>query len=154
MFLVHSHPSHLMHLFLVGGEKLVPISPVSGYNFVNVYGPTEGTVFCTELIVDKEYYRIPIGHTLPDYKSYVLDKNLNRVPTMVSGELYISGPQVGRGYLNREKENKEAFLENPFEKDPKFRKLYKTGDIVRYLPDGKIDFIGRKDGQPFLFAKK
>ena len=133
--------------FLVGGEKLVPISPVSGYNFVNVYGPTEGTVFCTELIVDKEYYRIPIGHTLPDYKSYVLDKNLNRVPTMVSGELYISGPQVGRGYLNREKENKEAFLENPFEKDPKFRKLYKTGDIVRYLPDGKIDFIGRKDGQ-------
>ena len=133
--------------FLLGGEKLVPMKAPKGYDFVNLYGPTEGTVFCTSQVLDKEYYRIPIGRTLPDYKSYVLDKNLNRVPCLVSGELYISGPQVARGYLNREKENKEAFLTNPYTKDPKFQRLYKTGDIVRYLPDGKIDFIGRKDGQ-------
>jgi amino acid adenylation domain-containing protein/thioester reductase-like protein len=97
--------------------------------------------------VDKVYSRIPIGESLSDYKIYVLDKNKKRLPTLVNGELYISGPQVARGYLNREKENNEAFLTNWFTKDEKFQRLYKTGDIVRLLPDGKVDFIGRKDGQ-------
>ncbi len=133
--------------FLLGGEKLVPMEPPKGYKFVNVYGPTEGTVFCTEQLVDKNYHRIPIGKSLPDYKFYIVDKNFNRLPTMVSGELCIAGPQVGRGYLNREKENKAAFIPNPFTDDPKFNKIYRTGDIVRFLPDGKVDFIGRKDGQ-------
>ena len=133
--------------FFVGGEKLVPIEPPKNYVFHNVYGPTEGTVFCTDYIVDKLYYRVPIGKILNDYKCYVLDKNKKRLPYLVSGELYIAGPQVARGYLNREKENKEAFLKNTFDNDPVFENLYKTGDIVRLLPDGTIDFIGRKDGQ-------
>ena len=137
---------YLKHFF-VGGEKLVPIAPPKNYIFHNVYGPTEGTVFCTDKIVDKLYFRVPIGANLNTYKFYVLDKNMKRLPSLVTGELYISGPQVGRGYLNREKENKEAFLTNPFDKDPLFKKLYKTGDIVRLLPNGEIDFIGRKDGQ-------
>ncbi len=137
---------YLKHFF-VGGEKLVPIEPPKNYVFHNAYGPTEGTVFCTEYIVDKLYYRVPIGRNLNTYKFYVLDKNKKKLPILVAGELYISGPQVGRGYLNREKENKEAFLTNPFEKDPMFKSLYKTGDIVRLLPDGSVDFIGRKDGQ-------
>ncbi len=133
--------------FMVGGEKLVPMDSPKGYDFYNLYGPTEGTVFCTAQIVDKYYHRIPIGKCLSDYKVYVLDKNKKRLPTLMSGELYISGPQVARGYLNREKENKEAFLTNWFTKEEKFTRLYKTGDIVRLLEDGTIDFIGRKDGQ-------
>ena len=137
---------YLKHFF-VGGEKLVPIEPPKNYILHNAYGPTEGTVFCTEKIVDKLYYRVPIGPNLNTYKFYVLDKNMNILPTNVIGELYISGPQVARGYLNREKENKEAFLENPFDNNPLFKKLYKTGDIVRILPNGDVDFIGRKDGQ-------
>ncbi|MBR6071206.1 MAG: amino acid adenylation domain-containing protein [Acholeplasmatales bacterium] len=137
---------YLKHFF-VGGEKLVPIEPPKNYIFHNAYGPTEGTVFCTEKIVDKLYYRVPIGPNLNTYKFYVLDKNMKRLPTLVSGELYIAGPQVARGYLNRDKENKEAFLTNPFDKDPVFKRLYKTGDIVRLLPNGDVDFIGRKDGQ-------
>ena len=131
----------------VGGEKLVPIEPPKNYKLYNLYGPTEGTTYCTGFLVDKLYYRVPIGKMNSDYKSYVLDKNMKRLPTLVSGELYIAGPQVSRGYLNREKEDKEAFLKNPFDNDPKFSILYKTGDIVRYLSDGNIDFIGRKDGQ-------
>ena len=133
--------------FAVGGEKLVPMDPPKGYKFYNLYGPTEGTVFCTLQLVDKYYHRIPIGKCLSDYKIYVLDKNKKRLPVLTSGELYISGPQVARGYLNREKENNEAFLTNWFTKEEKFEKLYKTGDIVRLLEDGTIDFIGRKDGQ-------
>ncbi|MBE6133679.1 MAG: amino acid adenylation domain-containing protein [Erysipelotrichaceae bacterium] len=133
--------------FALGGEKLVPIAPPKGYKFYNLYGPTEGTVFCTIQLVNQLYHRVPIGPTLPTYKAYVLDKNKKRLPTLVNGELYISGPQVARGYLNREKEHKEAFLNNWFTDDPNFKRLYKTGDIVRFLPDGTIDFIGRKDGQ-------
>ncbi len=133
--------------FMVGGEKLVPMDPPKGIKFFNLYGPTEGTVFCTDQIVDKNYHRIPIGKCLSDYKIYVLDKNKKRLPILTSGELYISGPQVARGYLNREKENSEAFLTNWFTNEKKFERLYKTGDIVRLLEDGTIDFIGRKDGQ-------
>ena len=133
--------------FFVGGEKLVPMEPPVGYKFYNAYGPTEGTVICTDQLVDKMYHRIPIGKILDDYKCYILDKNMRVLPTLMTGELYISGPQVSRGYLNREKENSIAFLTNGFDKDPKFRRLYKTGDIVRMLPSGQIDFIGRKDGQ-------
>ena len=133
--------------FAVGGEKLVPMNPPTGYKFFNLYGPTEGTVYCTMQEVDKLYYRIPIGKALPTYKVYVLDKNKKRLPVYCNGELYISGPQVARGYLNREKEHKEAFLTNPFTNEKGYEKLYKTGDIVRFLEDGRIDFIGRKDGQ-------
>ena len=131
----------------VGGEKLVPINPPKNYKLFNIYGPTEGTIYCSGFEVDKLYHRIPIGHALADYKFYVLDENKKRLPYLAKGELYISGPQVARGYLNRDEENKKAFLKNPFDKDPCFQNLYKTGDIVRFLPNGEIDFIGRKDFQ-------
>ncbi|MCR4561907.1 MAG: amino acid adenylation domain-containing protein [Bacilli bacterium] len=133
--------------FAVGGEKLVPMEPPKNYTFSNFYGPTEGTVFCTLQTVDKLYHRIPIGKNLTDYKVYVLDKNKKRLPHLFNGELYIAGPQVSRGYLNRPKEHAEAFLNNCFSDDPDYKRLYKTGDIVRSLSDGVIDFIGRKDGQ-------
>ena len=131
----------------VGGEKLVPINPPTTYKLMNLYGPTEGTIYCSAYHVDKLYHRIPIGHALADYKFYVLDENRNRLPYLAKGELYISGPQVSRGYLNRDEENKKAFLVNPFDDDPNFKNLYKTGDIVRFLPNGVIDYIGRKDFQ-------
>ncbi|MBQ6076385.1 MAG: amino acid adenylation domain-containing protein [Lachnospiraceae bacterium] len=133
--------------FFVGGERLVPLDPPENFVFHNVYGPTEGTIFCCEQPVLERYYSVPIGKHLEDYKFYVLDEHGRRLPWGVKGELYISGPQVGRGYLNRPEENKKAFLSNPFETDPLFAKLYKTGDVVRFLQDGTVDFIGRSDGQ-------
>ena len=136
----------LKYLF-VGGEKLVPVENHNNYILYNAYGPSEGTVFCSTEVVDKMYRRVPIGKANDNYKMYVLDKHGNLLPRMVVGELYIAGPQVGRGYLNREKENNEAFLSNKFDNDPLFSRLYKTGDIVRMLENGSIDFIGRKDGQ-------
>jgi len=131
---------------LVGGEKLVPVDPPKGYSLYNLYGPTEGTVYCTEYPVDKLYYRVPIGKAIPTYKSYVLDKQMRPLPVLAQGELYIAGPQVALGYLNRPEESKKAFIKNPFD-DGEYSNLYKTGDIVRFLTDGTIDFIGRKDGQ-------
>ena len=131
----------------VGGEKLVPLNPPKNYKLFNIYGPTEGTIYCSGYEVDKLYHRIPIGHALADYKFYVLDENKKRLPYLAKGELYISGPQVARGYLNRDEENKKAFLTNPFDDDPRFQNFYKTGDIVRFLPNGVIDYIGRKDFQ-------
>ena len=133
--------------FTVGGEKLVPVNPPKGFVFHNAYGPTEGTVFCNEQPVNKLYYRVPIGKKIPSYKAYVVDENMNRLPWGVKGELCIAGPQVARGYLNRDAENKKAFIKNPFDPDPRFARMYKTGDVVKFLADGKVDFIGRNDGQ-------
>ena len=74
----------LRHL-LVGGEKLVPIDSPKGYVLHNAYGPTEGTVYCTEQVVDKLYYRVPIGKAIETYKTYVLDKNGKRLPVLTQG---------------------------------------------------------------------
>lgn len=131
---------------LVGGEKLVPLNPPK-YELVNIYGPTEATVWVTCFSVDKYYHRIPIGKSLDTVKLYVLDKNGSRVPYNACGELYIAGPQVALGYLNRKEQNDLVFLTNNFDDDINFKRLYKTGDIVRFLKDGTVDFIGRKDGQ-------
>ena len=133
--------------FLVGGEKLVPVEPPKGFVFHNAYGPTEGTVFCSEQPVDKLYYRVPIGKKIPDFKAYIVDGNMKLLPWGVKGELCIAGPQVARGYLNRPVENAKAFIENPFDDDPNFKKMYKTGDTVKLLSNGALDFIGRNDGQ-------
>ena len=135
---------------LVGGEKLVPIEPPKNFKLYNLYGPTEGSIFCTSQIVDKLYHRVPIGKNLDSYKFYIVDEYGNILPYGVKGELYISGEQVADGYLNREVENKKAFIKNTFIDDSDstyFKKMYRTGDIVRFLKDGNVDFIGRNDGQ-------
>ena len=129
----------------VGGEKLVPVQPPR-FRFSNLYGPTECTICITGFDVDGLYHRVPIGAGFPINKLYVLDKKMRPLPYGVPGYLYAAGPQVARGYLNRPEENKKAFIENPFEGGV-WQKMYYTGDVVRFLKDGKVDFIGRKDGQ-------
>ncbi len=133
------------HYLSTGGEKLVPIAPPTGYNFYNAYGPTECTVFTNLFRVDRMYERVPIGRPLNNIKQYVVDKNLRILPFGVPGELVIAGHQVGRGYLNRP--DQKAFIKNPFTDEAGYEKAYRTGDIVRMLPDGAIDFVGRNDGQ-------
>ena len=131
-----------------GGEKLVPVEPREiGTKLVNCYGPTECTIFTTTMPVDRLYRRVPIGRPLSNYKVYVVDENLRRLPPLIPGELLIAGRGVGRGYLNRPDLTEQAFIRNPFSDDPDYARAYRTGDVVRLLPDGSIDFIGRNDGQ-------
>ena len=131
-----------------GGEKLVPVAPRAGAPLlINGYGPTECTIFSTTMPVEKLYDRIPIGRPLANYKLYVVDENLRRLPPLVPGELLIAGRGVGRGYLNRPDLTGKAFIRNPFTDEPGYERAYRTGDVVRLLPDGCIDFIGRNDGQ-------
>ena len=137
----------LQYLF-VGGEKLAPMTFASespGYRFFNCYGPTETTILSTvyEVRGGEVYY--PIGKPLDNLKLYVIDNRGRRVPTGVPGELWIAGPQVGDGYLGRPDKTAEVFTENPF--DSETARVYRTGDIVRWLADGNIQFIGRRDGQ-------
>lgn len=131
----------------VGGEKLVPTYIDKGFKFVNEYGPTECTILATTFPVDKNYFRVPIGKALDNTKLYVVDKNGRLLPPYAPGELWIAGHGVARGYLNRPEQTEKTFIRNPFTDQRGYERVYKTGDIVRYLPDGNIDFVGRNDGQ-------
>jgi amino acid adenylation domain-containing protein len=116
--------------------------------FVNDYGPTETTVNATFMELDPATaLPPPIGRPYwPNYRAYVLDRQLSPVPAGVTGELYIGGAGVARGYLNRPELTRERFIPDPFSGEPGAR-LYKTGDLVRRRPDGAITFAGRIDGQ-------
>ena len=89
---------------------------------------------------------MPIGRPIANTQIYILDKFLNPVPIGVPGELHIGGNGLARGYLNRPELTAEKFIANPFTDDALSR-LYKTGDLARYLPDGNIEFLGRIDNQ-------
>ena len=130
----------------VGGEKLVPLDPPS-YNFYNAYGPTECTIMATIAKVDRKYEDVPIGPALSNLKLYVVDKNGNLLPPGASGELWISGRQVARSYLNRPEQTEKAFTPNPFCCEVGYERVYHTGDVVRFMQDGVIQFIGRRDSQ-------
>ena len=136
----------LLHLS-TGGEKLAAITPPTGYNFYNVYGPTECTIFTTIFPVEHKMKEIPIGKSLANMRLYVVDGNGHRLPIGAAGELWVAGPQVSRGYLNRPEKTAEVYVTNPFTTDEKYLRTYRTGDIVRFLPDGNIQFVGRRDGQ-------
>lgn len=138
----------------MGGEKLSALNPPQKFKMFNGYGPTECTIFTTNYEVKDYEQDIPIGKPLDTLRLYIVDKQFNRLPPGAAGELWVSGPQVSRGYLNRPEKNAEVFIENPFvensninTQNSKFNRVYRTGDIVRYLPDGNIQFVGRKDGQ-------
>ena len=135
----------LKHL-VVAGEKLTPLNPPTNYKLHNAYGPTEGSVASTDFIIDKFYADVPIGKALDNLKAYVVDKYNRRLPLGASGELIITGPHVTQGYLHLKEKTKEVFFTNPFDIG-KYERAYNTGDIVRYLSDGNIQFIGRRDMQ-------
>ncbi|WP_287243564.1 MULTISPECIES: thioesterase domain-containing protein [unclassified Okeania] len=141
---------------IFGGEvlqikTLVPWFERHGDRFpqlINMYGITETTVHVTYKILSTdniEQVSSPIGKALGDLKIYILDRDLQPVPIGVTGELHIGGAGLARGYLNRPELTAERFIPNPF--DLHNSKLYKTGDLGRYLPDGNIEFIGRIDNQ-------
>ncbi|MCP4088645.1 MAG: amino acid adenylation domain-containing protein, partial [Gammaproteobacteria bacterium] len=117
-------------------------------HFVIGYGPTEAfwsTVLEFNDSAEHASSNI-IGFPLPYVTYYVLDAHLQPVPVGVIGELYIGGDGVGRGYLNRPDLTRKSFIKNPFSSSEESR-IYKTGDMVKLLPDGSIFFIGRNDGQ-------
>jgi amino acid adenylation domain-containing protein len=119
-------------------------SPVEIYN---EYGPTEAVVGCMIYRFEpgKNYKTsIPIGSPVDNARIYILDENVQPVPIGVPGELFIGGHGVARGYLNQVGMTAKRFIESPFGHD---ERLYKTGDICRFSPDGNVEFLGRRDDQ-------
>ncbi|KAF9925706.1 hypothetical protein BGZ67_008488 [Mortierella alpina] len=146
--------SKLKYLMAIGEQGLVEaFAEVPKYGgrvrVINTYGPTEATVISTTYEVTStsgQLDRLPIGRPISNTPQYVLDKHSNPVPVGVVGELYIGGPGVAIGYLNRPDLTAQRFLPDPFSNVPGAR-MYKTGDLARYLPDGNIVFLGRNDDQ-------
>jgi amino acid adenylation domain-containing protein len=136
-----------------GGEALSPelrdrffeCLEVELYNF---YGPTETAVDATYWACQRDGDRrlVPIGHPVANLQAYVLDASLQPAPIGVVGELYVGGEGLARGYIGRPAATAQSFVPHPFADRPGAR-LYKTGDLVRYLPGGSLDFLGRVDQQ-------
>ena len=116
---------------------------------INEYGPTETVVGCAVYrcrAADVPDEAVPIGRPITNTRLYILDPHLELTPVGVPGELHIGGAGLARGYLNRPELTAEKFIPNPFSQTPGER-LYKTGDLVRYRPDGNLEFLGRLDHQ-------
>ena len=110
----------------------------------DLYGPTEDTTYSTFTLRDTG--KATIGRPIANTQAYVLDRNLQPVPVGIPGELYLGGDGLARGYLNRPELTAERFIKNPFGQNSDDR-LYKTGDLVRYLSSGEIEYLGRIDNQ-------
>ncbi|MEM8932701.1 MAG: aminotransferase class I/II-fold pyridoxal phosphate-dependent enzyme, partial [Acidobacteriota bacterium] len=136
-----------------GGEVLKP-SLVdrlrvggAGPRVINVYGPTEDAVYSTTTEIFADTETITIGRSVPGSRSYILDEAMRPVADGESGELYLAGDQLARGYLHDEERTRERFVEvDPTGPIPEQR-LYRTGDLCRRRPDGELDFLGRMDQQ-------
>ncbi|NMG19781.1 non-ribosomal peptide synthetase [Brasilonema bromeliae] len=115
---------------------------------INCYGPTEASIDTTFWTCQRgtDYTIAPIGRAIANVQVYILDDNLQPVPVGQSGELYIGGTGLARGYLNRPELTAQKFIRNPFSSEPGAR-LYKTGDLARYLSNGNIEFLNRIDYQ-------
>ena len=112
----------------------------------NMYGPVEATIWSTASKVESLTGPVSIGNPIANTQIYILDSHTQLVPVGVAGELHIGGSGLARGYLNRSDLTAERFVPNPFGGEPGTR-LYKTGDLARYLADGNIEFLGRIDQQ-------
>jgi surfactin family lipopeptide synthetase A len=117
-----------------------------GHRLFNAYGPTEATIWATGAEITRAHQRPPIGRPIPNTQVYLLDAHLQPVPVGVPGELHIGGVGLARGYHHRPELTTEKFIPHPISNTPGAR-LYKTGDLARYLPDGTIEFLGRIDHQ-------
>jgi amino acid adenylation domain-containing protein len=141
---------------LIGGEALsVPhvhraLALLPHTKIINGYGPTENTTFTTYYPVPRSFdlqsSSVPIGRPLANTQIYILDAQRQLLPRGATGEIYVGGDGLARGYHNRPDLTAEHFVPDPFSSDPAAR-LYKTGDMARYLPDGNIEFLGRVDFQ-------
>ncbi len=140
--------NHNLKFLLTGGEKLTKSNFSNPHTIlINNYGPTETTVATTYYPVSSSSTGAPpIGKSISNTKAYVLTKNLKLAPINSVGELYIGGTGLARGYLNKAELTAEKFIEHTFE-DGAVERLYKTGDLVRRLSDGNLDFVGRIDNQ-------
>jgi len=161
--MARSCPSGLKHVrtVLFGGEKVDPecvrqvLSASPSLQLLHVYGPTESTTFSTwhpVQSVDEGIGAIPIGKPLSNTTIYVLDPRLNPTPAGMIGELYIGGDGLAIGYYNQPEMTAEKFLPDRFGVpevgDTQIgRRVYRTGDMVRYSEDGAVEFIGRRDNQ-------
>lgn len=112
----------------------------------NLYGPSEDTTYSTFTLVNKADKIVTIGRPIHNTQIYLLDAHLQPVPVGVKGEIYIAGVGLARGYLNRPEVTSDRFIANPFDNELNTR-LYKTGDLARYLPDGNLEYLGRIDYQ-------
>ncbi|MDJ0897246.1 MAG: amino acid adenylation domain-containing protein [Xenococcus sp. MO_188.B8] len=138
----------LSHIIVAG--EACPMELVNqwsvGRRFFNAYGPTESTVCATVAQMSNDSEKITIGRPIANTQIYILDQHFQPVPIGVPGELYIGGDGLARGYLNRPELTGEKFIPNPFS-NYQSKRLYKTGDLARYLSDGNIEFLGRIDNQ-------
>ncbi len=112
----------------------------------NLYGPTETTIWSTIRRIGSKNGPVPIGRPIANTQVYLLDRSMQPIPVGVAGELYIGGDGVARGYLGRPELSAQKFLSDPFRAESGAR-LYRTGDIARYLPDGHLEYLGRLDDQ-------
>ena len=141
--------------FIIGGEALWGeqlafwCTHAPTVRLINEYGPTETVVGCCVYEVPAGSFPsgpVPIGRPIANTELYILDRHRQPVPIGVPGELYIGGMGLARGYLNSPELTADKFIDHPFSSEPKAR-LYKTGDLVRYRPDGTIEYLGRLDDQ-------
>lgn len=138
-----------LNKLLIGGEALTPalVRELAMVNNIhNMYGPTETTIWSTSDLVEKSPDKITIGRPLANTEIYLLDGRLEPLPVAITGDLHIGGQGVVRGYLNLPDLTAERFIPDKFSRRPGSR-LYATGDLARYLPHGKIEFLGRADQQ-------
>ncbi|MGC2064077.1 MAG: amino acid adenylation domain-containing protein [Thermodesulfovibrionales bacterium] len=147
-FLADTDKIESLNIVICGSEALDELLKErilqKGYALYNNYGPTEITVDALSSRCGKG--KVSIGKPISNKQCYILDKRLNPVPIGIAGELCIGGAGLARGYLNRQELTAEKFIPNPFSKE-KGERLYKTGDLARYLPDGTMEFLGRIDNQ-------
>ncbi|GIN77884.1 MULTISPECIES: lichenysin non-ribosomal peptide synthetase LicA [Bacillus] len=132
-----------LRVLLTGGDKLKRIAKRS-YTLVNNYGPTENTVVATSTAIDPDEGMLSIGKPIANTRVYVLGQNNEVQPVGVAGELCIAGRGLARGYLNKPEETAKRFTEDPFVPG---ERMYRTGDAVKWLEDGRLEYIGRIDQQ-------
>ncbi len=137
---VETFDNKYLRTLTVGGEKLPPIK-LPKYPLINGYGPTECTIVATTHKIQHENDCLNIGKPLHNCQCYVVDKNMQLLPVGAVGELCIGGAGVGRGYLNRPELTAEKFVMW------RGNRIYRTGDYVKWLANGEIEFVGRMDGQ-------